>query len=91
MRKVSSHTFRGKRYNVRRVKKLKGCYGDVDHPKVKGKEIRLVTGLSPQRTLEIELHEGLHPCFWDMSEEAIEESAKDLCKWLWRLGYRKIQ
>lgn len=91
MKPVQSHTFRGKRYKICRVRSIPKHDGDVDHPSTKDKKLRLVTGLSPQRTLEVEIHEALHPCFWDIAEEAIGEAAADISKFLWRLGYRKVQ
>jgi hypothetical protein len=39
--------------------------------------------------LDTLLHELLHAAHWDLAEESIEETAKDLARVLWRLGYRR--
>lgn len=45
--------------------------------------------LHGRKRLEIELHEGLHATLGPaISEETVTESAKDLAKILWSLGYR---
>jgi hypothetical protein len=38
--------------------------------------------------LETEIHEALHACFPQMSEESITEAARDVARILWALGYR---
>jgi hypothetical protein len=30
----------------------------------------------------------LHACHWDMAEEAVQETARDMAETLWALGYR---
>ena len=90
MRNIRSQIFRGQRWRVEHVKKLKGADGDIDDPSTTGKVLRLKEGLPPVRELECAIHEGLHGCFWDLDEAAITQSATDLARWLWRLGYRKI-
>ena len=42
------------------------------------------------RKLEMFLHEPLHACLWDLDEEAVEETARDMARFLWRMGYRKV-
>jgi hypothetical protein len=37
---------------------------------------------------ETEVHEALHACFPQMSEESITSAARDIAKILWALGYR---
>jgi len=70
--------------------KTKGgpAYGLCDAPSVKGKKILVFNDMTPEKELEVLLHEGLHACSWDMAEEAVEETARDLRKMLWRLGWR---
>ncbi len=84
------HRFRGKQYSVKTVPRLK-VDGDCDSPKGTRKEIRLQAGLPPLRDMEVAIHEALHACFWDMDEDVITQSATDLGRFLWRLGYRKIK
>lgn len=64
---------------------------DIDSPSTKKKMIRIAKVNSPLRQLEIEIHESLHACLWDISEEAIEETARDVSRFLWRIGYVKRQ
>lgn len=45
---------------------------------------------SPKDLLDTTLHELLHACFWDLSEETVLEVGKDLSEVLWALGYRKV-
>jgi hypothetical protein len=34
------------------------------------------------------IHELLHAAHWDLDELAVEETAEDLARVLWKLGYR---
>jgi hypothetical protein len=45
--------------------------------------------LSPQRRLEVEIHEALHCLYPDLSEESVTDGARDLRRLLWMLGYRR--
>lgn len=86
------HTFRAKRYKIEELpaSKLKDCGGECDAPNKKHKSIRLRKRLSsPKVELENWLHETLHACLWDLDEEAIEETAEDISRFLWKLGYRR--
>lgn len=38
--------------------------------------------------LETIIHECLHACNWCVGEEKIEITARDIARFLWRLGYR---
>lgn len=39
--------------------------------------------------LETIIHETLHACNWHASEELVETTARDIARFLWRLGYRR--
>lgn len=53
------------------------------------RKILIHKGLRGRKRLEIELHEGLHATLGHtISEETVTESARDLAKILWALGYR---
>jgi len=41
-----------------------------------------------ERRLEVLIHEMLHACYWDLDEEAIDITARDIARVLFRLGYR---
>jgi len=40
-------------------------------------------------TLEVLIHEALHAANWDLDEAAVQETAEDIAKILWKLGYRR--
>lgn len=63
-------------------------YGDCSDPNESGKMIRYYIGLTGVKRLDLLIHEMLHACFWDMSEETISESGTDIAKSLWKIGYR---
>lgn len=44
-----------------------------------------------QRELEILIHEALHACLWDLAEESVEETARDIAALLEKLGYERKQ
>ena len=44
--------------------------------------------LSDEHAMEISIHEALHACNWNKSEEVVAQTAKDIARFLWRLGYR---
>jgi len=63
--------------------------GLCDAPNTKHKTIHMAEGQSPLCELDTAIHEGLHACMWDLDEEAVADSARDLARFLWRLGYRR--
>ena len=84
------HRFRGKRWKiVHWFPRKKGEQGDCDAPTVKGKMIRLDYRLTELQLLELAIHEALHACHWDTSEEAVGETSHDIARFLWRLGFRR--
>jgi len=54
------------------------------------RKVLIHSGLKKSRTrLEVELHEGLHASLGpNISEECITQTAHDLSRILWSLGYR---
>ena len=54
-----------------------------------GRYIKVRKSLRGERQLEVIIHELLHGCHWDLDEQAITETAEDLARVLYRLGYRK--
>ena len=54
-----------------------------------GRSIKVRKSLRGERQLEVIIHELLHGCHWDLDEVAITETAEDLARVLYRLGYRK--
>jgi len=50
--------------------------------------IKVRKSLRGERQLEVIVHELLHGCHWDLDEIAITETAQDVARVLWRLGYK---
>lgn len=88
MRPVRSHVFRGKRYAIK-WRKLRGQVGSCDPPTEPAKEIIIDPSQGEFELLDTLVHEALHAVMWDAAEEAVEESATDIARLLWRMGYRR--
>lgn len=66
-------------------------YGECDDPKTPGKQIRVRADLTDKLELDTLIHEMLHASAWEvLSEEFVTQTAHDVARVLWRLGYRKI-
>jgi hypothetical protein len=53
------------------------------------RKVLIHSQLRGRKRLEIELHEGLHAALGPtISEESVTQTARDLAKVLWLLGYR---
>lgn len=68
-----------------------GDKGSCDAPSLPNKTIRVRPSLKGRVELDTHIHEMLHACLWDLDEEAVCESAEDIARALWRLGYRKTE
>lgn len=92
MKKIKTHTFLGKRYNIVFLppSKMGDADGKCDHPEKPYKSIKIRTGLSQKEELETIVHELLHAMLWPYDEEIIDKMGKDISGFLWRLGYRKV-
>lgn len=62
--------------------------GKCDSPLSRNKEIVIDERLEGEEKLEVLIHEMLHAAFWNIDEEYIDKSAKDISHVLWRLGYK---
>lgn len=95
MKKIKSHTFLGKKYKIEWLSpsKLMGgtAYAAVDHPDTKNKKIQFSNDIKSSRELEIALHEILHIFSFEKSEKDVTQFAKDMAKFLKRLGYIKLE
>lgn len=83
-------TFAGKKHRYIRSKKLSNLYGyhiqaDDDRPGIVAVEKKL-TG---RMELDTNIHEMLHACAPFSNEEWVLQTARDIAKALWELGYRK--
>jgi hypothetical protein len=77
---------RGKYYTLRFGRPMPGSDGHADP---QAKEIVVSSRLRGERKMDVLIHELLHFAHWDLDEAAIEETASDIAKILWRLGYRE--
>lgn len=70
---------------TRRMKKFDGL---CDHPATPYPEIWIHSSLKGESMVDCLIHECLHAAMPDMCEETITQTASDLAKILWQLGYR---
>jgi len=88
-------TIRRKRWLLRFVSNLgrdaagHRLWGDCDPPNKRGKTIRILRGLNPHDELDTLIHEALHAGSWDLSEDSVNELARDIARLLWRVGWRR--
>ena len=80
--------FRGKSYTIHREWKSALVDGITTDPEVAPRTIHIAANLTDQARLDTEIHEALHACLWDLSEEAVAETAESIAGFLWRVGYR---
>ena len=98
MNKVRTHTFRGVKYFIG-VDDPYICW--CDRPKSPDRAeypaIRMPNGLDcgdgrkARADLIVLLHECLHASEWSTSEKAVDRTAEDIGKLLWRLGFRRVE
>ena len=93
MARIGSITIRGQRFTVyRRAKVVVGGVevdASCDPPDRTRRAICISEGLTPERELDVLIHEMLHAAYWDLDETAIAETATDVAKALLSLGYSK--
>lgn len=80
---IQTHTFNGKTYTIT-VEKLDGMCDTYN----KERELVILADLNTRAGLETAIHESLHCCNWPASEESVTQTAYDIARFLWRLGYR---
>jgi len=79
---VKTHTFNGIKYHVI----LEDLDGNCDTDNKFW--IVIERDLTKKIGLETAIHESLHACRWTAREKTVEVTAKDIARFLWRLGYR---
>ena len=86
--KVKTHTFRGNKFEIDYGSTFDGL---CENPKGEKKpQIRVSCEPFTKKELETLIHEALHACVFAKSEDVVEETARDLFRFLWRLGYRRL-
>lgn len=83
---MKSHTFRGLRYVIN-ICTLDG-YCEV--PGVAPRQLHIREDQTPRQFLESAIHEAMHAEDKDIPEKVIDRRAKSMTRWLWRLGYRRV-
>jgi hypothetical protein len=79
----------GKYWTLRFAPNLKD-YGDmVDPGRADGRLIRIGTWQGEADTLDTIIHEALHCSRPELDEAAVDATARDLSRLLWRVGYRR--
>jgi hypothetical protein len=94
---IRSHTFRGRRYNIRWVPRLKGSdgidkYSDCDVGVGKKPTIRYSQYMfkrNPEEFFEKAFHEAIHACLQDLDEESVTATAEDVTRYMRREGYHR--
>lgn len=80
----------GKYWKLRFAANLRD-YGDMNDPgRASGRLIRVGTWQGEEDTLDTIIHEALHASRPELDEAAVNATANDLSRLLWRLGYRRV-
>ena len=80
---MKTHTFCGRKYIIDI-----GSFDGLCNTHKPEHEIHILRDLKTKAGLETAIHESLHACQWPASEERTEQTAYDIARFLWRLGYR---
>tara|TARA_Y100000310_G_scaffold96981_1_gene94658 strand:+ start:458 stop:718 length:261 start_codon:yes stop_codon:yes gene_type:complete len=83
-KKVLTHNFNGKRYNII-FNKFDGAT-DIDSSP---RDMLIAAEPNTQNELITIIHESMHASEWNKQEKIINRTSKDIGRLLWRLGYRK--
>jgi hypothetical protein len=79
----------GKYWTLRFVPNMRD-YGDMQDPgHVDGRIIRIGTWPSEKDKMDTIIHEALHCIRPELDEQAVADTATDIARLLWRLGYRQ--
>ena len=63
-----------------------GDYGECDTAERSNREIRIALNQTDEELLDTIIHECLHACISDLSEDPVETSAKDIAKVILKVG-----
>ena len=62
--------------------------GECDPPTNPRKAILIAPKLPEADLLETAIHESIHGCLWDLDEQAVSDTARDIAALLRRMGFR---
>jgi len=83
--RIKTHTFAGRRFHVI----IDSVDGLCEKEESNETPNLFINAARPDRTiLEAATHEAMHACFPTMSELRVTQSANDIARLLWRMGYR---
>lgn len=94
IRSIRSVIIDGRRYAVkvttRHLRVRDGVLANCDSPRDARKAIRIhpLIADEPEELMETIIHEGLHAAGWHLDENWVDQTAKDLGRFLWRAGFR---
>lgn len=87
----------GKRWNFTRKSDLGRApngdkyWGRCDPPDARNKSVQVLASLKGEDELDTIIHEVIHAAAWPvLDEDFVNDTASDLARLLWRLGYRRI-
>lgn len=90
MAKIRTHKFLDQQWNIVFDNRTGDSHAYCEAPHKKEKKIKLRKDLDERELMTYAIHESLHACFWFMSEEFVNRAASDIARFLWRLGFRKV-
>jgi len=82
---MKTHTFCGRKYHIAFDK----LDGSADQESDAKKWLMVFRGLNDKAGLETLIHEALHACDWKARENEVTDTARDIARFLWRLGFRR--
>ncbi len=88
MKPVKSHTFNGRKIFIDFHGKGVNGITDCPYRKDATATMTIFCPLNTKIGLETVIHETLHVLNWNQTEKAVEKTAEELAKFLWRIGYR---
>ena len=82
---IKTHRFRGKPYKIIWDGDTGDAKGTEEYPNKNHPEIEIDSSQVGLSFLNTVIHESLHACQWDLSEEAICETANDISRLMWHM------
>jgi len=85
MKTIKTHTFGDIKYRIILDNLDGNCDTDNYYWLIVERDLSKLVGL------ETVIHEALHACDWRAHEDRVSVTAKDIARFLWRLGYRRTK
>ena len=89
MKPIKTHTFNGRKHHIMMAE----LDGFCEQYKISNDDRTLAILCDPatQNGLITIIHESLHACNWAKKEDVVDQVSKDIGRFLWRLGWRKVE